>query len=495
MKKLNFILVLFAVVMFFTGCGNDYLIKNTARRLNDYYLEINLNTDNMTAHVNQSVEYKNNTNTNLNNLKFMLYANAFKAGATNKPVGSLYKDRAYPNGESYGGIDILKVLVNDEEVQFNLEDIDETTLSFEVGELKPGKCVDIEFEYSLTLPNINHRFGYGNNAINLANFYPVECVYEEDGFVTNPYSSNGDPFYSNLANYLVKINYNNDYKLATTGNQTNTKTISEEKLQTTCLAQAVRDFAIVLSNKFNVATKTQDGVEVFYYYYDDENFEKSLETSALALKTFNKLIGDYPYDTLSVVQTNFVHGGMEYPNLVYISDELTSYEDYTNVIIHEIAHQWWYGVVGSNAYKNGWLDEGLTEYTTALFYEINPEYEIKLEDVVGNAKTAYTMFVEVYESVFGKVDTSLNRELNNYRTEPEYVYMAYVKAMLMYDNIRSIIGDRKFFKAIKNYYEENKMKNANVNDLLNSFEKYGGKKINGIFTSWIEGKVVIKEVN
>ena len=62
-----------------------------------------------------------------------------------------------------------------------------------------------------------------------------------------------------------------------------------------------------------------------------------------------------------------------------------------------------------------------------------------------NALTSYNMFTEVYEQIFGSVDTSLTRTLGQYKTEPEYVYMAYVKSMLMFDNLRTVIGDKKFF--------------------------------------------------
>jgi aminopeptidase N len=65
---------------------------------------------------------------------------------------------------------------------------------------------------------------------------------------------------------------------------------------------------------------------------------------------------------------------MEYPALVMISDNIGEHISYEEVIVHEVAHQWWYSLVGNDQINYGFLDEGLTEYSTILFFENNPEY-------------------------------------------------------------------------------------------------------------------------
>lgn len=477
----------------FSGCSGAYLVKKTSRGLNNYVIDAIIDVENKTVDANESLNYENNTGQALSEMKFNLYPVAFSQGVTNKPVSSLNEENAYPNGVSYGDIEIDKVEINDKAVNYFFEGIDKDILvvNFE-NDLKQNKSVNIDIDFSLTLPNIKHRFGYSENAINLGNFYPIACIYENGEFVTNSYSPNGDPFYSELSNYLVKLTYPGDYILANTGVKTNTEN-KEGNNKTTMKALAVRDFAMVLSDKFEVKIERVGNTDVYYYYHNDGSSDRSLQAAVDSIKTFEDMIGDYPYDSFSVVQTSFVHGGMEYPGLVYVSDELNNYEDYINVIVHETAHQWWYGMVGSDAFKNGWLDEGLTEYTTALFYERNPQYDIKLENIIGNAKTAYTMFVDVYEQIFGQVDTSLTRSLNEYDTEPEYVYMAYVKGMLLFDNVRSVVGDKRFFKAIKYYFEVNKFKNTNPDELINCFEKSTNRNLEGLLNSWIDGTVIIKE--
>ena len=185
---------------------------------------------------------------------------------------------------------------------------------------------------------------------------------------------------------------------------------------------------------------------------------------------------------------------MEYPNLVIISDSIGDYNDYVNVIVHETAHQWWYGLVGNNEFDYGWLDEGLTDYSTALFYKFNEDYGVDFAEIIKNTTNSYVNFVEVYTKVLGGVDTTMNRPLNAYNTEPEYVYMAYVKGALLFDSLRENVGEEKFLTVLKKYFENYRFKNATPDDLVGVFEKYLGYEMKGFFDSWINGKVVVKRV-
>ncbi len=485
------IIVSFLCLIFLFGCGtkNNLDVETQSKSLNQYTMELQYNVDN-TLLGNQTLTYINKTDTTLTKLCFHLYPKAFSEGAVNKPISVLNQNKAYPNGFNPGDIVINLVKVNNAEAKFDYCGTDNNVLNVYLGfELQPMDKVDVTIEYLVQVPNVNHRFGYGNNTINLANFYPIVAVFENGEFVLDPYNSNGDPFYSDVANYTVKITTPSNLVLASTGGQDNR--INTEDISTYYLsAKAVRDFAIVLSEKFQTLTKQVEDVLINYYYYDDNASEVNLQAAADALITFNKLFGDYPYKTLSVVKTNFVHGGMEYPNLVYVSDEVTG-ADYTNVIIHEIAHQWWYGVVGSNAFREAWLDEGLTEYSTALFYEENPDYGIDYNELVKTTTNSYVTFVDLYSEVLGNLDTSMTRHVNQYDTEPEYVYMTYVKGMLLFDNLRGVIGKNKLIQGLQHYYKTNAFKNVNHDYLIDSMEKASRTELGNYFKTWLEGKVII----
>lgn len=487
MKKIFSILLISFILL--AGCGASSLEKISSN-LNTYNLDITFYDDN-TLDIKENFEFKNTFASSLDTLYFHNYPASFCAGVVNSPVGVLSKAKAYPNGESYGTYNFVSIASNNNNLSYELIGTDKDIIKVSLPKaITKNETIKIDFVYSLIMPNIAHRYGFGDETINLANFYPILAVFEENEWVLDGYHYNGDPFYSEMANYIVKIKANSKYTLASSGELIN-KTQEESNVIYNIRGLVIRDFAFVLSEKFEVISETINNVTINYFYYDDDNASTSLKTAVDSVSTFTKLFGEYPYKTLNVVKCNFVHGGMEYPNLIYISDEVTELENYINVIVHETAHQWWYGVVGNNEYKYPWLDEGLTEYSTVLFYMNNPEYNVNTSELIKNSIANYVTFVDLYTSVLNSVDTTMNRSLNDYNTEPEYVYITYVKGMLMFDTLKDTVGYNKFIKALQTYYNSNKYTNATPDDLYLAFKKSTGENLENFFASWINGKVNI----
>lgn len=492
-KLILFFLILSFGLSLFVGCNKLQTIDQVSQNLSNYNLSLSFDDNTKTLLGEQTIDYINSSDTVLNEVWFHLYANAFSKEATTKPVSLSYKEKAYPNGEDFGGIEILNVSVNDLNSQINVGEVDNEILKINLGQdLFPNERIKIALKYSILLPNCLHRFGYGDNTYNFGNFYPVACVYENGEFDVDAYGSNGDPFYSDMANYKVEINCDGDFKVATTGEQIENKVDENNNRKIKASAKAVRDFAFVMSKKFEVVSQKAGDTTVMYYYYDDENAKQSLQTGVDSVNTFSNLFGKYPYKTLSVVKSNFIHGGMEYPNLVYISDSVEEYKDYKNVIIHEIAHQWWYNLVGSNACEYAWLDEGLTEYSTLLFYKENPTYDVNVKESLNSSLSSYLLFSEICTSVYGDFNSIMTRNLNTFKGDLEYVYITYVKGVLFFENLNELVGSKNFIKSLKLYFKENCYKNATPANMINCFEKICKRSLEGFFDSWIQGKVVLQ---
>lgn len=506
-KKINFgkkfwiftaiLLIVLSVtisLLVFISKKSDDFVTEFSQNVNNYSLDVVIDCENKKLNVKQKTTFINQTeDVILNCVYFHIYPKAFCEGVVNKPVSSLNEKKAYPNGTSYGNFELIEVKLQGETTKSpRYLNADKDILVVDLdSELLPNKSVDINLEYSLSLPNINHRYGYGNNTINLGNFFLIACVYDKNsGYFANSYHYNGDPFYSEISNFDAKVTYNKNYTLASTGYVTHEEVDGENKV-TSIKADAVRDFALILSDKFKIMQEVVDGVEVNYFYYSDQDPSKSLQTCKDSLKTFSRLFFNYPYKTLSVCESNFVYGGMEYPNLVFISDSLDNYEDYTYTIIHEIAHQWWYGMVGNNEYKYGFLDEGLTEYSTYLFFDENESYSMDTKEMIKNTTNSYLLFLDVYKEVFTTIDTSMIRDLDKFNTEPEYIYLSYVKGVLMFDNLKQLVGKTNFLKSLRFYFDQNKGKNVVPTDLVYAFSKTCKKDLESYFNSWFNGSVII----
>lgn len=488
------IVVLCCCLLPLSSCAGSSL-ADIGENLSTYTINLTFDDGSKTLLGTQKVEYVNNCDTTLDCVEFNLYPNAFRQGATYSPVALRYFDTAYPNGFSQGKIDILSVSVNGSSVETKVEGTDENILNVPLAdELYPDDSVDIEMTFEVLLPNCLHRFGYGDNTYNFGNFYPVACVYENGEFYEENYGCNGDPFYSDMANYEVSLSFDDDFVLATSGEKTSEKIENGQK--TVCVsADVVRDFAFVLSRKFSVLSAKAGETTVYYYYYDDENAERSLQTALNAIQTFSDLFGEYPYKTFSVAKTNFIHGGMEYPNLVYISDAVESTSDYLNVIVHETAHQWWYNMVGSNACEYAWLDEGLTEFSTLMFYRYNDGYDVNEQESLNASLSSYILFSEIYKSVYGDFDSTMTRNVNDFSGDMAYTYVTYVKGVLFFDNLEETVGKKNFLKALKLYFKQNKYKNATPDDLISAFEVVTKRNLEGFFSSWVDGKVILQNYN
>ena len=186
---------------------------------------------------------------------------------------------------------------------------------------------------------------------------------------------------------------------------------------------------------------------------------------------------------------------MEYPNVVFISDAVDDEDEYLKVIVHEIAHQWWYGVVGNDEVNEAWLDESLAEYSTALFFDKFGDYGIKYNDFVADALSSYLLYVDVVGTLKGDVNTKMNLPVNEYQNDYEYSYMVYVKGVIMFDSLSQIVGKQKIVQGLKKYYAENKFKVANKSSFYEAFKSACHKDLETFFEGYLNGTTIISNLN
>lgn len=462
----------------FTACKP----KESELSAYDIYASYDEETNTLTG--SEKFTYYNDTENEIGDLKFNLFGNAFRESAKYKPVSQVYSS-AYYAGASYGAMSVEEV-ENCAGWEVGGEDENILTVTLQTP-VYPQQSAEITINFKLELAKVNHRTGVTANTVNLGNFYPVLCQYSTEGFVETPYYNCGDPFVSECADYSVTIDLPPEYMAASSGKLKNESSAGDRKKCTYTLEKA-RDFALVLSDKFQVVKENAGGVEVSYYYYSDSNPQVNLTAACESVKYFSETFGNYVYPTLSVVQTGFCYGGMEYPALTMISDSLDS-DTTLYTIVHENAHQWWYAMVGSDQVNCGWQDEGLAEYSSIMFFENHPSYSFTRTGLVGSATKSYRAYFTVYNQIFGETDTTMNRHLSKYSSEYEYANIAYNKGIILFDMLRETLGDDVFTSNLKKYFQENILRVAKWESLVACFTQ--SHDCEGIFNSFIDGKIVI----
>ncbi len=484
MKKFLSILLIICVAMSalsLTACS-----QNGGGQTTSYEIYVSYDEDAKTLSGTAAVDYFNDTDNELNDLKFNLYGNAYREGALYPPVSAAYETAAYYGGKSYGSMDIANV---ENCAGWTVAGVDSNLLIVNLQQsLYPGQRVKITISYTLSLANINHRTGVAKNCVNLGNFYPILCAYTPEGFLECPYYNIGDPFVSECADYSVTLDIPEAFAAATSGKALTESVTNGRKKCTFSLLNA-RDFAVVLSDKFQIVSENVDGVEVSYYHINDSNAQTSLSVAAESLRFFSQTFGSYAYPTLSVVQTDFCYGGMEYPALTMISTSSDS-DSRIYTIVHENAHQWWYAMVGSDQINNAWQDEGLAEYSTLMFFENNGGYGFTRTGLVGTATKSYRAYFSVLGQLNGTVDTAMSRRLDGFSGEYEYNNVTYNKGLILFETLRTSIGDGNFKQCLRNYFAKFSGTVATADDLCGIFIS-GGTDVEGFFTSFIEGKVII----
>lgn len=486
MRRKRFFSFLLSALCLFALCIGAVGCKKSNEVGCRYEITAEYEPESATLTAAMKVKYENVTNEEISALKFNLYPNAYREDAAYQPVSLAYVSSAYYEGKNYGGIEIADVTGAK---SWEISGEDKNILCvYPEGSLFPGEEITLNISFIVRLAKVNHRTGVTEKTVNLGNFFPILCAYENGSFYECVYYSDGDPFYAECADYSVTLTVPKEYVAASTGKIVSERTL-ESKKEYTLSATNVRDFAVVLSDCFEVATSRKGNVEVKYYYYNDDKPTAHLMLAEEALEYYSSAFGDYPYDTYTVAQTGFCYGGMEYPMLTMIGDSLGE-SDFVYTLAHETAHQWWYVAVGSNQSENAWQDEGLSEYSAALFFENHSDYGFTREELISDALKEYRAYYNVYSQVFGEADTRMTRSLNDFLSEYEYRCIAYDKGAILFDTLRTSIGDKRFMDGLKRYYSEYKFRTASPAALIGCFEK-SGVDVAGFFDSFLSGKAVL----
>ncbi len=213
-------------------------------------------------------------------------------------------------------------------------------------------------------------------------------------------------------------------------------------------------------------------LEVFSYPEDISAANGILDLESEAIKRLERFYGSFPFvnDKFAVVEIPWKYGGIENQTSIGIGEDyFRSPEMFAELFVHETAHEWFGNCVGIRSWDDIWIDEGLANYSQALYWKETSEkaYNSTMLSMLNGALKE------------GKI-RSRNKQLFN---EIVYNKSAWIFRMLNYE-----LGDSLFFQSIRKYISLYKYKTADARKLKSVFEEVSKKDLSRFFSQWVFSK-------
>ncbi|HSF54269.1 MAG TPA: M1 family metallopeptidase [Algoriphagus sp.] len=439
----------------------------------------------------QELKYTNNSPDTLNRVFYHLYYNAFQPGSMMDVRSRTISDPDRRVGdrilklkpEEIGFIHAKSLKMNGKAVQFKeVETILEVTLP---EPILPNSTVTFEMEFEGQVPIQIRRSGRDNSEgvrYSMSQWYPKMANYDEQGWHANPYI--GREFYGIFGDFDVKITIDKTYVLGGTGYLKNPNEIGhgyEEEgdkvappkgntLTWHFVAPKVHDFMWAADPKYkHDKVQMSNGITVHHFYIPgpktSENWEKLKEYTPKAIEFLSKNFGQYPYKQFTVIQGG--DGGMEYAMSTLITGE-RPLNSLVGVMVHELAHSWFHGVLATNEALYPWMDEGFTSYASSLamaaIFQPNPN----------PLRASYAGYFRLAKS--GE-EEPLSTHADHYQLNSAYSSAAYSKGAVFLAQLGYVIGNEVRDRAMLRYFETWKFRHPNVNDLIRIMEKESGLEL------------------
>ena len=459
----------------------------------NYKITVSLNDIDNTLDGFVKMQYYNNSNDTLRFIWFHVWPNAYKNDQTafsdqlleNGKKGFYFSNeakRGYINRLDFK-VDGITALITDHPQQ---QDIIKLILP---APLPPKTSIEIQTPFHVKLPYAFSRSGYIDKSYQITQWYPKPAVYDKKGWHEMPYLDQGE-FYSEFGNYDVQITLPVKYIVASTGVLNDEKKDASTKILH-YQQDNVHDFAWfadaafeVMHDTLKLASKT---IDVYAYYHKPNavNWKNSIAFIKSAIRTKSDWVGEYPYKTVSVVESKEAgDGGMEYPTITLISspsdERLLDY-----VINHEVGHNWFYGILATNERAHPWMDEGMNSYydrryNLQKYNSGSVEFFKTKNNFINNRLPTDLENVLLQSMTSTKTDQPIETPSEKF-SEINYNAVAYTKTAQWMKLLETEIGQVSFDKLMQEYYRRWQFKHPYPEDFKMLAEEISGKNLDKVF--------------
>jgi aminopeptidase N len=238
----------------------------------------------------------------------------------------------------------------------------------------------------------------------------------------------------------------------------------------------VADFAVKYVDEFKGKS-----IQTWVYSKDREaGFYDFDEPTRKVLEFYSAYVGPYAYEKLANIQTPSVNGGMETSSAIFYGEDLVNGkrdERIRNIVIHEIAHQWFGNAITETTWDDAWLSEGFATFFTLLFIENEYGKDEYKKGIIKAKKTVFDLSIKIPD--FSIIS---NRTAEN---EPVTNGLTYQKGAWVLHMLRDLLGEKSFQKGIRAYYAKYFNSNTTTDEFRLEMEKASGKDLKLFFKQWL----------
>jgi hypothetical protein len=498
----------------------------------DYKIEVSLNDTLHELNGFITIDYKNNSPQTLDYIFFHLWPNAYKDQSTpfaKQLLENGKTDFYYSKPWQKGFIDKLNFKANAEVCKTEYDAATDEICKVILNQpLKSGESVRISTPFHVKLPYTFSRLGHVGQSYQISQWYPKPAVFDKYGWHPIPYLDQGE-FYSEYGSFDVSITLPKNYVVGATGDVQN----AEELVWLDSISEATkkidmytRDLSFPASSKQTKTVRyTQTNIHDFGWFADKRYHvlkgevelpysKKKVTTWSLftnnqadlwnkapeylhdAIYNYSQWIGEYPYAQVTAVDGALsAGGGMEYPNVTVIGEERSAFT-LDEVITHEVGHNWFYGILGSNERDHAWMDEGINSYYEYRYVRTKyPDQKLLGKFPQGIAKSfdvaqykhKYMMDLGYQFMARENRDEPLEQTTGKF-TDFNYGVCVYGKSMLIFDYLEAYLGTEVFDKVMKKYFVQWQYKHPQPEDVRQVFETETGKDLSWFFDDLIKTK-------
>jgi aminopeptidase N len=476
------------------------------------------------------LNWRNITNTPATELRFHLYWNAWRDPSSTwlreLAMSGTSKPRAWRAADA-GSIDVTRLTLQSTAGPIDLlpraryaapddgNPDDRTVLAVPLDRpIAPGETVELDLGWNARVPRAFARTGVIDDYFFIAQWFPKIGVLEDGGWNCHQFHA-ATEFFSDYGTYDVSLTVPAGWIVGATGRQQARTENPNGTATHRYTASDVHDFAwttspdlVEVNARFDDPNLPPVDLRLLLQPEHRDQAERHFEAARYALAFYGRWFGAYPYGHLTIVDPVTVvnaraqggdTSGMEYPTLITAGTRWFSpwrSGDPAEVIIHEIGHQFWYGIVGTNEFEHAWMDEGINTYATArVMEEAYPGRFIVTDRYFGG------LVVWSYDDVRWTREVQGNR-LNRYRSagawddqrKPTWRYWpgtasatTYARTALWLSALERMLGWDTMQRALSSYFARGTFRHPPPEEFIDTITAASGRDLSTFFDVMYRG--------